>query len=289
MPNHDFRTLSPEEFERLTLDLLQREWNVKLESFKAGRDRGIDLRYSTPSNHHKIVVQCKRYEPSALSLLKRDLIQKELPKVKALSPVRYVLATSVGMNPDDKREILDHFIPFCQGPHDILARDDLNGLLGRYPEIEQRHVKLWLSGVPMLERLLHADVFNLTAATVDAVREELSRIVIHEGVVQARQVLEKNHHVIIVGIPGIGKTTAARLLLAEHLHEGDEAVCVTGDIAEAWSVITKAMHDGERRLVIYYDDFLGRRRSRRASTRTRNSVCRDSSTSLGGCQTFASS
>ncbi len=172
-------------------------------------------------------------------------------------PERYVVITSVAMNPMEKKRIVDALAPFCLGPQDVYAQADINGLLANHPDVEKQHIKLWLSGVPMLERLLHAEVFNLTAATVDSVRNELARIVVHEGVNEARKILEKHHHVVLVGLPGIGKTTVANLLLAERIYQGDEPICITNDIKEAWGVMTPAMHNPEHRLVIQYDDFLG--------------------------------
>jgi hypothetical protein len=44
MPRYDLKQLSSRDFEELARDLLQAEWNVSLEAFKAGRDKGIDLR-----------------------------------------------------------------------------------------------------------------------------------------------------------------------------------------------------------------------------------------------------
>ena len=257
MSNYDFQTLSFDEFERLIRDLLQKFWDVHLESFKAGRDGGIDLRYTTASGHSRTIVQCKRYATNAFPQLHRELVNAEAAKVKALKPDRYVIATSVALSPDNKAKIVEAFFPYCHGPQDVFGRDDLNSLLGRYPDIEQQNVKLWLSGIPMLEKLLHADVFNLTAATIDSVRNELARIVIHDGINEARQMLEKHRHVVLVGLPGIGKTTVAQILLAERIHEGDEPVCVTGDVNEAMALLTKPMADPNHRLVIHYDDFLG--------------------------------
>lgn len=257
MSNYDFQTLSFDEFEHLVRDLLQKFWNVHLESFKAGRDGGIDLRYTTVVNLPGTIVQCKRYAANAFSRLYGELINSELAKVNALKPARYVIATSVALSPDNKAKILEKFSPYCHGPQDIFGRDDINSLLGRYPDIEQQNVKLWLSGVPMLERLLNAGIFNLTAATIDSVRSELARIVIHDGINDARLMLQKHHHVVLVGLPGIGKTTVAQILLAERVHEGDEPVCVTGDINEAMALLTKPMNDPNHRLVIHYDDFLG--------------------------------
>lgn len=44
MNNYDFLTLSPNEIENLTRDLLQKRLTMFIESFTIGRDGGIDLR-----------------------------------------------------------------------------------------------------------------------------------------------------------------------------------------------------------------------------------------------------
>jgi len=44
MNNYDFLTLSPNEFENLTRDLLQKKLGVFIETFTTGKDGGIDLR-----------------------------------------------------------------------------------------------------------------------------------------------------------------------------------------------------------------------------------------------------
>ena len=59
MPDYDFLNLSPPEFEDLTRDLLQKHFNITLESFTSGRDNGIDLRYSSSANND-LIIQCKR-------------------------------------------------------------------------------------------------------------------------------------------------------------------------------------------------------------------------------------
>ena len=53
MPNYDFKSLSNYDFECLSRDLLQKELQITLESFKSGRDKGIDFRYA-PSDDKKI-------------------------------------------------------------------------------------------------------------------------------------------------------------------------------------------------------------------------------------------
>ena len=45
MITYDFKVLQYNEFECLTRDLLQEEFGIFIESFKDGRDNGIDLRF----------------------------------------------------------------------------------------------------------------------------------------------------------------------------------------------------------------------------------------------------
>ncbi len=61
MLDYDFGILQYNEFECLTRDLLQAEFGIYIESFKDGRDNGIDLRYGTAKGTNAIV-QVKRYK-----------------------------------------------------------------------------------------------------------------------------------------------------------------------------------------------------------------------------------
>ena len=64
-------------------DLLQADWGVALESFKTGRDGGVDLRYARGG--HNLVVQVKHYVRTGLAGLLRDL-KTEAGKITALKP-----------------------------------------------------------------------------------------------------------------------------------------------------------------------------------------------------------
>lgn len=254
---YDFTTLSPEDFEALVSDLLSHSWGARLESFKAGKDGGIDLRHSRiPKGKPTVIIQCKRYAPHKFNDLIRS-VKKELTKLQKLQPERYVLATSVSLSPATKDKLVAALTPWCNSPKDIYGPDELNGLLRDFPDVEKAHFKLWMSSTVVLEQVINAKIFAVTEATVEAAKHQMSKLVVHEGVDKALNLLHERHHVLIVGNPGIGKTTLARMLMCHYLHEGFEPVWVVSNIEDAWAVVHSS-HGSDRKLVIVYDDFLGR-------------------------------
>jgi hypothetical protein len=69
----------------------------------------------------------------------------------------------------------------------------------------------------------------------------------------ALDVLKAHNYCVISGIPGIGKTTLAQVLVTRLLEDGFELIAVRDDINEAFELL-----DLNKRQVVYYDDFLGR-------------------------------
>jgi hypothetical protein len=251
MHNYDFKCLSSFEFERLTRDLLQAHWGIHLESFRAGKDKGIDLRYSAGPN--STIIQCKHFSETGFAGLARTLSQKELPKIKRLSPARYAIATSISLTVHQKTELLNTLHPYCRTTGDIFDANDLNNLLAKHPNIETTHFKLWLCSTRVLDRILHSSVFNTTELTLENIRNKLRLYVPNKSYERALEILQNNHYCIVSGIPGIGKTTLAEVLLAAYLDKGYEAIAVSSNIAEAFSLFKST-----KRQIFYYDDFLGR-------------------------------
>jgi DNA polymerase III delta prime subunit len=252
MADYEFRSLSPHDFEMLSRDLLQKPLGVRLESFTAGRDSGIDFRYRRGDVN--LIVQCKHYAESGYEALARVLKSKERKKLDALKPTRYILATSVGLTPDRKKEILEILSPYCAETNDILGRDDLNNLLTQYPEIERQHFKLWLTSAAVLERVLNAGIFSESDRHLERIRQRLSRYVSNPSLQRAQEVLEKSHFCIVAGIPGIGKTTLAEVLLTDLVdRHGYSAYRVTHDLSEL-----QAIKNPKSKQVFYFDDFLGK-------------------------------
>ncbi len=252
MPDYNFHTLSPIDFENLVRDLLQEELQIQLESFKYGQDRGIDLRYST-DNSNQLIVQCKHYYKTGLTGLLKNLEDSEKPKVDALKPKRYIVATSVPLSPKDKDIIENTFEPFVNKPSDIYGMDDINNLLGKYPEIEKKHFKLWLSSLNILEEILHSRIVNDSNLTLERIKNKSRYYVINESFKKAVDILTEYNYCIIAGLPGIGKTMLAQMLILQFLKEGYDFINVSYDISDALSMPLKS-----KKRIYFYDDFLGR-------------------------------
>jgi hypothetical protein len=251
MSKYNYAALSPQDFEEIIRDLLQAEWNVLLEAFRAGRDAGIDLRYAaTPER--SVIVQCKHYLASGFDKLLAHLGAIELPKVQRLAPARYVLATTVGLTPANKDKIVETLAPFVRSTADVLGADDIDGLLSRHADIERANFKLWLTSTSVLQRILHNAEIAHTDFEVERVRRKLPLFVQNEAYPRARQMLSETKVLVISGTPGIGKTTLAEMLLYSHLEEGYEPVVIQGEISEG-----RRMFRASERQIFYYDDFLG--------------------------------
>jgi ATP-dependent exoDNAse (exonuclease V) alpha subunit len=143
--------------------------------------------------------------------------------------------------------------PFCQRPGDLVGLEDLNNLLGRHQEIETKHHKLWLTSQAVLQRVLHNATFLQTELERESIMRRLSLYVQTPAFDRARRLLDQYNYCIISGIPGIGKTTLAEILIIHLLEGGFELVVATSNIAEALHLLRS-----ERSQTVYYDDFLGR-------------------------------
>jgi hypothetical protein len=253
MSAYDFSGLSPSDFESLCQDLLSSHLGLKLQAFTTGRDKGIDLRYA-PTSGHDCVVQCKHFARSGYAKLRSHIANKELPKIKKLKPSRYVLATSIGLSPGNVDDLFDLLSPFCVSKHDIIGADNLNALIRNYPNIEKAHFKLWLTSEAVLSRVLHNDVFVQSMLTKDEIRRKLGLYVSTGSFNSARSKLESERVCILSGVPGVGKTTLAEMLLVDYLSHDWEVIAIHQNVSEGQRLFRQ---DKDAKQVFYYDDFLG--------------------------------
>ena len=247
---YDFKSLSSHDFELLVRDLLQKKLNIFLESFKDGRDGGIDLRHA-PAKDTSLIVQCKHYANTGFPGLLTSL-KKEKLKVKKLSPNRYIIATSVSLTPHNKKQIAEIFGNCCKETTDIFGADELNNLISQYPEIERQHFKLWLTSTAILEKIINNGLYNQTQILVEAIQKKISLYVQNDSFYDALSLLKEHRFCIISGIPGIGKTFLAEILLLQYISNGYQPVVIRNNISEAFEMLKASTKQ-----VFYYDDFLG--------------------------------
>lgn len=134
MSNYNYHLLSPIEFETLAKDIIQKKENIILESFKEGKDSGIDFKYNF-SPKRTLIVQVKRYKDD-YDYLYRNL-KEEVPKLDKLKPARFILVTSVGLTPKNKENIKKLFNNHIRSTEDIIGKDDVDNLISLYPDIEK--------------------------------------------------------------------------------------------------------------------------------------------------------
>ena len=208
LTTYNYSEISGYEFETLCRDLLQAELNLSLETYGPGQDQGIDIRYigdgenGTPT----IVVQCKRWAENSYSKLLSHLKKSELPKIRKLGFKRYILMTSVTMNPRRKDQIVAALDPWIKSPDDIIGKHDIDALLARHPDVERRHIKLWLTSTEVLDALLNSGITNRSEEAAERARTQLRLWVSNPSFNNSLEILETSHACIISGAPGIGKT-----------------------------------------------------------------------------------
>jgi hypothetical protein len=250
MTDYNFLVLSPNEFENISRDLLQKKLSVFIESFTTGRDGGIDLRYSIDKDK-QIIIQSKRFK-TFTSLLSH--LKKEVSKVNYLKPGRYILTTSVGLSPMNKSQIMDLFSPYIKSTEDILGKNDLNNLINLNPDIERQYYKLWLSSTNILEKVLHSKVYNQSAFELEEIKDQIKLYVQNESFDRALKILKNHKYLIISGIPGIGKTTLARVIVLYLLSDDfEEFIFLNQSIDDGYELFNV-----EKKQVFLFDDFLGK-------------------------------
>lgn len=253
MNNYNFSTLNDKEFEQLTKDLLNAKYELNLQDFKVGKDQGIDLRFSTQSNNNSTVVQVKHFLNSGFSQLKSTLKNKELDKVKILSPDRYIIVTSLPLSALQKDEIKEIFEPYILSSNDVFGQEDLNGFLNEFPEIEKNYYKLWFSSVNILTTLINNAVEGRSKYLLESIQKKIQYYVLTPKLQEAINILDKNKLLLITGQPGIGKTTLAEIILFEKAKDNFKIYQVE-TIREAEDVISDSPDDKQ---LFYIDDFLG--------------------------------
>ncbi|MBS1728494.1 MAG: restriction endonuclease [Armatimonadetes bacterium] len=248
---YSFENLSDMEFTELVRDLLNKREGKAFSISPEGADGGIDMLCAGTDKSIGTVVQCKRYIKSSKATLLRNL-KAELAKVQRIQPRSYLLAVSKSLTPDNKLALTKHFKPYIRSVDNILGAEEINSLLRDYPEVEFTHYKLWLRSSEVLRKLLSEG----TGVWHDQLRAEIednSKVYVQTPAFRkATEILDRHGIIVISGAPGIGKSTLAQMLVANHLKNGFKFFEF-----ESLEADPRFIPDHDP-VIIYFDDFLGR-------------------------------
>lgn len=245
MPEYSFDTLSSTDFEYLVCDLLNAELGFDLHRYAAGADRGIDL-LQDQSNGFRIVAQCKHYLHSSKSHLLKAA-EEDARKEGRSSADRYIWATSYRITSQIETKLMKILaIP----QEDVWGPGRLNDALGRHPEIEQRHFKLWLRSANVLSLIMNAGCWNRGRASLSATAERAKYWVEIPQYKQAQDTLEREGVCVLTGPPGVGKTYLADIITLRRARDGWQVADTAANVDTAWSVLR---HDDSRQVFIFAD------------------------------------
>lgn len=247
-------TINDKEFEILAKDLLESELRIKLQNFRSGKDKGVDLRYAG-NDENEIIVQAKHYIKSTFSDL-RTVLKAERDKLEKLSPKpnRYILFTSFDLNTGQTDEIVKMFHPLLKNSQDVFGMSRIQEMIANNSSIEEKHYKLWLTSTNILQRILHNGVKGRSEYVEAKIIRRSKLFVPTEDFSLALKTLVENRVLIITGEPGVGKTTIAHQLIYDNLAKGFELIVADSKLEDAENLLSP---DPEKKQVVFFDDFLG--------------------------------
>lgn len=251
----DLSKLNDREFEALGASVIERSKDKRVETFKAGRDGGVDGRFWIGKNKEGII-QCKHYSETPYRTLIKKLKSEELLKVRKLKPSQYILITSKKLSRNNKQEIKEIFDPFILREDDIWGKEDLDSFLSKKDnqDIVEQNFKLWITSSSVLDIIFNNAIKGRSESTIHQIEENSHKYAITENHIKGLKILEEKNVVILTGEPGIGKTTLADNLALIYTAKGYEFCDIEENISEGENLFRLKE---KRKILFYCDDFLG--------------------------------
>lgn len=215
----NYGNLNDVEFEYLCKDIMTRKLGVSLERFAPGKDGGIDLTNNVCTK--SVIVQVKHYIKTDFNGLLSSL-KKEVVKVNKNQPGQYYICCSKELTPSNKADIYDLFSEYMNSTQNIISLIDIDDFLQKEEnfDILKRHFKLWIESTNILTDIFTNDICIDCDALLSDIEDDEKIFVKTDAYEKAINYLEKNNVLMIIGDPGVGKTTLSKMLILSYATQG---------------------------------------------------------------------
>ena len=245
----NFNNFNPNEFECLCKDILESILNTKLRTYKQGKDDGIDIKCFTYENN--IIGQVKHY--NNFNNL-HSILKKEVPKVNKLSPKEYYILTNLELSPNNVRKIYNLFKDYMLDESHIIDGVRINDFLSENENIVEKHYKLWLTSSNVLSLINNQNILIDCEGLLDDIENESKFYVETSFYTEALNILDKEKLLILLGSPGVGKTTLSKMIILYYIAIGYH-IRFSSDLNI--SDIKNTISEDDSKEIILLDDFLG--------------------------------
>lgn len=223
---------------------------MPFKTYAQGPDGGIDVK--SDSLTPPAIIQCKHYKTNDSSKILKQA-EAEASRWSHQDVSWFGFATSVDLSPKKYRDLVAKLSHLGTTEEHVWARGALNELLAKYPSIEKRHFKLWLSSYQALEQIVRPGQLVQSEALIERAFWKSKLFVETESYFGALEHLENSNFLTISGAPGVGKTTLAEIIAFNYATLGWKVVSLNETISEAWSYLT----DLDEKVLFLYDDIFG--------------------------------
>jgi hypothetical protein len=250
----DLSNLNDYEFECLCRDMMAKILNMPLYIFSRGVDNGVDI--SDKSICPTIVIQAKHYCGSGYSKLKSSL-KKENEKANKLAPQKYYVFTSVSLTRKNKEEIAAIFDNYIPDISYVIDKNDIDYFLSEEgnKDIVFENYKLWLGASNVLSLVNNQHVFIDCDELMADIEKQINFFVKTSSYKAALKQLSKDKVIIIVGAPGVGKSTISKMIVMYAASQNYSVRYVSSnDISTIKNTLSM---DPDKKEIVLLDDFLG--------------------------------
>ena len=158
---------------------------------------------------------------------------------------------------ENKKELYEILTPYMKEATNIIDGVEMNDFLEQEDNIDivKKNYKLWINSTNVLSLINNKNVFIDCDELVYDIENHIKSFVETEGYVEAYNKLNKENIIIIIGGPGVGKSTISKMILLKYASDGYKARYTTdNNISNIKNILSM---DNDSKEIVLLDDFLG--------------------------------